>query len=252
MVSGILLLSTLRSAKSKLMNIKWPSLGFSSHCVLCGAAGASDLALCGGCEAEIQPQEIGNNACERCALPLHGASEGTVCGECLKEPPPYFSTYRFAIYQPPLDRLIQLLKFHDKLYVARMLGRLMARDIRRRGIDLPELLMPVPLHAGRLQQRGYNQALEVARFISREFWLPLDRTSCIRHKATPEQAALPAKERGANIKGAFDVTGNVRDKHIAIVDDVMTTGSTVTELAKALLRAGAGRVDVWVCARAVL
>jgi ComF family protein len=233
------------------MNIKWPFLGFSSHCVLCGAAGTSDVALCSACEMEILPQGVRDNACVRCALPLHGAGERAVCGECLKEPPPYFSTYRFAIYQPPLDRLIQLLKFHDKLYVARMLGRLMARDIHRRGIALPEILMPVPLHAGRLRQRGYNQALEVARFISREFRLPLDRNSCIRRKATPEQAALPAKERGANIKGAFDVTGNVHDKHIAIVDDVMTTGSTVAEMARALLRAGASRVDVWVCARAI-
>jgi ComF family protein len=128
----------------------------------------------------------------------------------------------------------------------------MARDLRTREIPLPDVLLPVPLHSKRLRSRGYNQALELGRYISREFQLPLDVTSCIRRKATPEQAALPAKDRGGNIKGAFDVVGNVKQRHIAVIDDVMTTGSTVGELSRALLKAGAARVDVWVCARAVL
>jgi ComF family protein len=106
------------------------------------------------------------------------------------------------------------------------------------------------LHKQRLQQRGYNQALEIARILARTLNVKLDRHSCVRHKVTLEQTGLPAQQRKTNIKGAFHVRRDVRGKHIAIVDDVMTTGSTVAELSKALLQQGARRIDVWVCARA--
>lgn len=234
------------------MNIKQPFIGFKTNCVLCGAASGSALALCNPCHEEIQPLDTRDLCCPRCALPLHATAEETLCGDCQKDPPPYSAAYRFALYQPPLDRMIQQLKFHEKLHFARLLGNLMARDIRRRNVTLPDVMLPVPLHTARLKQRGYNQALEVARYIARDLRLPLDLKSCVRHKATPEQAGLPAKQRTGNIKGAFQVARDVRDQHIAIVDDVMTTGSTVAELARTLLKKGARRVDVWVCARAVL
>jgi len=155
-----------------------------------------------------------------------------------------------ADYAPPLDRLIQQLKFNQKLHLARLLGTLMARDIRQQALTLPDLLLPVPLHKQRLQQRGYNQALEIARILARALNVKLDLHCCVRHKATREQTGLPAQQRKTNLQGAFQVRRDVQGKHIAIVDDVMTTGSTVTELSKALLQQGAKRIDVWVCARA--
>jgi len=173
-----------------------------------------------------------------------------VCGDCLRDPPPYTITYRFADYAPPLDRLIQQLKFHQKLYIARLLGELMARDIQQQALPQPDLLLPVPLHNQRMRQRGYNQAAEIARTLARELSLTLDIQSCTRTRFTHEQTGLTARRRKTNIKGAFQVRGNINAKHIAIVDDVMTTGSTVGELSRALLDYGAKRVDVWVCARA--
>lgn len=162
------------------------------------------------------------------------------------------SVYRFADYAPPLDRLIQQLKFNQKLHLARLLGKLMAKDIQEQALVLPDLLLPVPLHKQRMQQRGYNQAVELARILARILGLKLDIQSCTRCKSTREQTGLPAKQRKTNIKGAFHVRGDVRGKHIAVVDDVMTTGSTVRELSQVLLKQGAKCVDVWVCARANL
>ena len=128
----------------------------------------------------------------------------------------------------------------------------MAKDIVHRQLPLPDILLPVPLHANRLRQRGYNQALELARPIAAELKLPLDIDSCRRMKATAEQVGLSAKSRRSNIKGAFEVKDSFEDKRVAVIDDVMTTGSTVHELSQQLINAGAKQVDVWVCARAVL
>ena len=136
--------------------------------------------------------------------------------------------------------------------IGQLLGKLMAREIALKEMPLPQLLLPVPLHAKRLRQRGYNQALELARPIANSFGLPIDTSSCMRRKATTEQVGLSAKKRKSNIKDAFEITGDFRNKHVAIIDDVMTTGSTVSELSQQLLQAGAKQVDVWVCARAVL
>ncbi len=128
----------------------------------------------------------------------------------------------------------------------------MANDIRARTISLPDVIVPVPLHKQRLMQRGFNQSVEIGRTLSRSLGIPLDKRSCIRVRSTPEQSGLPARKRKTNIKGAFQVSEDFGEKHIAILDDVMTTGSTVSELARSLNAKGAKRVDVWVCARANL
>ena len=217
---------------------------------MCGIKTDAEFELCDACYGEIQPK---NSICQCCALPL-GSKDSTVrvCGSCIQDVPPYTTVYRFADYEPPLDRLIQQLKFNQKLHFARLLGNLMARDIRDQKWDLPDVLIPVPLHGQRLKQRGFNQALEIARPIAKSLGIALDIHSCRRSRPTPEQSGLPAKQRRTNIKGAFQVSDTVQGKHIVIVDDVMTTGSTVRELAKTLKNHGANRVDVWVCARANL
>jgi len=148
--------------------------------------------------------------------------------------------------------MIQQLKFHQKLYFATFLGELMSEHIRACKLSVPDVLLPVPLHAQRLLQRGYNQALELARPLAKVLSVALAVDHCQRIKPTEEQSKLPARHRKSNIKHAFRVTKDLTNMHVAIVDDVMTTGSTVDELSKCLLEAGAKRVDVWVCARASL
>ena len=128
----------------------------------------------------------------------------------------------------------------------------MAQDILHRQLALPDILIPVPLHSSRLRQRGYNQALELARPIAEQLKLPLDTRSCRRLKSTIDQVGLSAKSRKSNVKDAFAVQGSFQDKHVVVIDDVMTTGSTVQELTEQLIKAGASQVDVWVCARAEL
>lgn len=123
-------------------------------------------------------------------------------------------------------------------------------DHLKQTADRPDLILPVPLHKARYRQRGFNQAIEIARIVGRELQTPLDLTSCKRNRDTPHQTRLPAKKRRKNLKNAFSIIKPIHAQHIAILDDVMTTGSTAHELAYVLKKAGVGRVDVWVCARA--
>lgn len=158
-------------------------------------------------------------------------------------------------YAPPIDALIQRAKFSGDLACARLLGLLMAEGIRRRQPSLPQTLIPVPLHRGRLATRGYNQALELARPIARALRLPIEPACVARVRATAEQTGLSAKARGDNLRDAFAVRHRDRNRigdDVAIIDDVMTTGHTVDALADAMKQSGVRRVRVWVCARAVL
>ena len=244
----------MQAAISKHLNKIQTFLKVTRHCVLCSAKSDTEFDLCAACCQEIQSE---SSVCRCCASPISTTvstrdKDGKLCGSCVQNLPPYTSVYRFADYVPPLDRIIQDLKFNQKLHYAQLLGHLMAKDIRAREIELPDILMPVPLHSRRLKQRGFNQALEIGRPLGKYLGLPVDIHSCIRSRPTPEQSGLPAKQRKTNIKGAFQVRNKIQGKHIAILDDVMTTGSTVNELTQVLKSHGATRVDVWVCARANL
>ena len=194
-------------------------------------------------------------ACYQCALPLHGttAVPSPLCGHCLKEPPSYDHTFSAFQYAHPVDHLIHDLKFNRKLAIARLLGELMAQQLTKRACaPLPQLITPVPLHAARLRERGYNQATELARPIARALNIPIDYQHCQRHRATAVQSDLPANERLRNVKGGFSVAKKLPAHHVAIVDDVMTTGATVAEFATTLRSAGVKKIEVWVCARAAL
>jgi ComF family protein len=148
-----------------------------------------------------------------------------------------------------VDHLLQQLKFNGRLEVAQLLGQVMADWLAAVSDASPDHFIPVPLHDSRLRERGFNQALELARPIAKRLGLPLDIHACRRTQATEPQTGLPRKARLKNIKGAFEVVRPVSG-HVVIIDDVMTTGSTAHELAKTLRQAGADRVEVWVCARA--
>jgi ComF family protein len=188
-------------------------------------------------------------------LPLEqrpGIPGELICGVCQRHPPVFHRTVAPYIYAAPLDRLIQQFKFNRRLDLARPLAGLMGASLTLRDGAYPQLLVPVPLHPQRLRKRGFNQARELARVIGRELDIPLATPKlCQRLRATAMQADLPARQRQGNVRGAFAVTAPLSVGHVAIVDDVMTTGHTAAELARTLRRAGAESIEVWVCARAL-
>ena len=215
--------------------------------MLCGERGDAGLDLCHACRLDLPVIEV---ACERCAIPLPATRHhGSLCGQCQSDPPAFARCLAPFAYHAPLDHLLKDLKFKRRLALARTLGGLMARWLEGRTDGLPGRIMPVPLHPARLRERGFNQSLALAQPIARRLKLPLDTHSCRRLRNTPAQAELPVGQRHSNLKGAFGVRQKLAGR-IAIVDDVMTTGCTVQELARTLRDAGAARVEVWVCARA--
>ena len=153
-------------------------------------------------------------------------------------------------YDFPVDRLLRQLKFGRRLPPGRVLGTLMAERLATGLGSMPDVIVPVPLHPARLRRRGFNQAHELARPLAARLHLELAPSLCRRRRATREQARLPTGQRRHNVRGAFEVIGCCEGAHVAIVDDVVTTGSTAAELTAALREAGATRVEVWSCARA--
>ncbi|MDD5033585.1 MAG: ComF family protein [Methylococcaceae bacterium] len=218
---------------------------FPPTCLLCGDAGSAGRDLCIGC-ANSLPLNL--PACSRCGRLLPFAS-AEPCGHCLRHPPAYQRTFALFRYEEPVRHLIHGLKFHARYPCARLLGQLMA-DALTETASKPGCILPVPLHSSRYRERGHNQAIEIARTVSRRLRIPLALDSCIRAQATQPQTELNAEQRLRNMKKAFRIVKTLPSSHLAILDDVVTTGATVNELAKALLKAGAERIDVWACARA--
>jgi ComF family protein len=223
---------------------------FPPLCVLCGAKGHAGMDLCADCREDL-PRNT--RACVQCALPLT-TPHSTLCGQCLQKAPPFDRAHALWRYEPPVQQWVARLKFRQELVYAQLMGQLLASHLTQL-YDLqdkkPDLILPVPLHAGRLRERGFNQAVEIARPVGCRLGIPLGFTQCQRIKSTHPQTELPAKERRRNVRGAFHVNQNLDAGYVALVDDVMTTGQTVHELARTLRRAGVARIDVWVCARAV-
>ena len=215
---------------------------FALRCMACGEPGQEGRDLCGACHADLPWQ---GPACLRCALPIPLA--GT-CGHCLQSSPPLGEVHAVFDYAFPLDRLLPRLKFHRDFAAGRVLAQCMAE--RFAGLPRPQALLPVPLHRGRLRQRGFDQALELARPLARALELPLHAGLLHRCRATHAQSRLDADARARNLRGAFRVdAGTALPAHVSLVDDVMTTGATLHAAAKALRAAGVARIDAWVCAR---
>lgn len=219
-----------------------------SSCLLCGGGAEEGLELCSACTADLPRNSPG---CRRCALPLPGITEDRLCGRCLQSPPPFERVLSPFLYRPPLDHLIHALKFRRRLPAARLLGTHLADWVEARLTTPPELIVPVPLHSGRLFERGFNQALELARPVARRLGITVEPGLCRRLRPAARQSSLRAAARRDNVRGAFSVAGRLDARHVAIVDDVLTTGQTAGELTRVLRQAGAERVEVWVCARAV-
>ena len=218
-------------------------------CMLCSAPAQQALDICPACEADLPKVR---HACAKCAQPLPAGSGALAdCGKCLQRPPPFERTVALFHYLAPVDYLIASLKFHHQLMCSRLLGELLSREIEQRypHDEFPQCIIPVPLHQARLRERGFNQAVEIARPVAKRLKIPLDFTACERSRHTSAQSELPAKERYQNVKGAFRVIKKLTVKHVVILDDVVTTGHTVSELSRTLQAAGVARVDVWCCAR---
>ncbi len=219
---------------------KWPSA-----CLMCRSPSAAGLDLCQPCMDELP--FLVEPCCPVCALPV---SYGGMCGQCLKKRPSFARTVAVFGYTGAIQWLIKRLKFSHKLVPARILGELMGERLPTMApAPWPEAIVPVPLHTRRLRHRGFNQAIELARPVAARLSLPIDWECCERVVATAEQSSLSLKTRRRNLKGVFQVVRKLDYKHVAIIDDVMTTGTTANELAKTLRRSGVERVDVWVCAR---
>lgn len=219
---------------------------YPPRCTLCGEP-LREEGFCRGCFDDLPHNR---NPCERCAQPLPPRlPAGSLCGECQKKPPPFHQCLAPFAYAFPLSPLITGLKFHRQLRLGPILGGLLADYLETRIEEPPEWLLPVPLHLRRLKKRGYNQALEIARVPARRLGIPLALDLCRRTRATTAQSDLDQKARHRNVRGAFTLDGGIEARHVAILDDVVTTGSTVAELTKVLKRAGAERVDVWTLAR---
>jgi ComF family protein len=209
---------------------------FGGACYVC--RGRARGILCDACRAELPRLE--GALCPRCALPSPGAA---LCGRCLAEPPAYDATVAPLAYDFPADALVHALKFRGELSLAPFLARILKEGLSAE--ERIDLIVPVPLAPARLRSRGYNQALEIARHLPGK----LDFTSCVRSRDATPQMELPWAERRRNVRGAFACRGTFGGACVAVVDDVMTTGATVDEMARALKRAGAARVVNWVVAR---
>jgi len=179
-----------------------------------------------------------------CALPLQ-SEYAEICSSCLKKAPPFSQVINYGLYEGALAEAINHLKFHGIKRLAKPLGRLLL-SLELSGMDG---IVPVPLSIKRLRERGFNQSLLMGRVIAKEIRIPLLMDVLFKKKETPPQIGLSAKERLVNLKNSFEAKGKVRDLRILLVDDVMTTGATVTECSKQLMRAGAREVVVLTLAR---
>jgi len=198
--------------------------------------------LCAACTASLPALPA---HCPWCALP---SPFGSVCGSCLAGPPNFDATLALWLYEFPCDRLVQALKYRSRLALAPFF----ARNFAARPLPPVDLVVPMPLHPKRLAQRGFNQAVEIARCLARSSGLLHAPRGVRRVKDTTAQTELPYEERARNVRGVFACDLDLSGKRVAVVDDVMTTGATLNELAKVLKRAGASRVENLVIARSVL
>lgn len=238
----------LHRTRTRIAGWLWPP-----QCALCGRRGqAVGIDLCAPCEADLPTNEP---CCEHCAEPLHGAEAGRLlCGACLRRVPRVDGSIVPFRYAYPVDHMIRRFKYGRAIVLGRILGELFARRLSARAGEarpqLPQLLIPVPLAQPRFAERGYNQAIVLAEHIHRRSGIPLDTGLLVRTRMTREQAGLTQRERRLNIRRSFELTRTLPAAHVAIIDDVVTTGSTVNEIARVLKRGGAKRVEVWAMARA--
>ena len=215
------------------------------QCARCHGS-ATRYWLCEGCWNDLP---WNHSACQRCALPLVSKEQG-LCRNCARRMPPQDHAVVPWRYAAPVDHWLQALKFERQLSVLSTLSIGLIQQLSRRAEPLPELLIPIPLHRNRRGQRGFNQSQELARVLADALSLHLKADALQRTRATATQSGSPsAAQRRRNIRGAFRVRADLQDRHIALLDDVITTASTMQEAAKVCRVAGAARIEIWAVAR---
>jgi ComF family protein len=221
------------------------------RCVVCELhPGAPATSICTQCEADFFAAEIPR--CERCAICLPGAKAGAprICGRCLANVPHFDATTTLADYVSPVDGMVMALKFTARLDLADLFGRLLAQRLSAvPGPPNDAVVIPVPLAFERVRQRGFNQSHHIARAFASSAGRRLIADRLLRVRHTPPQQSLALKERRRNVRGAFAVEGNLNGQYVFVVDDVMTTGSTLDEVARLLKQAGAAHVHNLIVAR---
>ena len=224
-------------------------LKIKQNCLLCGEQADTQQPICGHCEAELP--WLGGH-CQVCALPL--PCQGLVCGACLKKPPSFTKVEVPWRYAFPIDSLINRFKHQAKWPMGRLLGELLSHHLQHafdEGLPRPDMLLPVPLANKRQRERGFNQAEMLCTWLGKSLSLPMEPFWLRRIIDTPAQQQLDAATRKRNLRNAFALTPEckVNGLHLALVDDVLTTGATAERLARLLIKAGASRVDVYCLAR---
>ncbi|MFB4392354.1 MULTISPECIES: ComF family protein [unclassified Pseudomonas] len=224
-------------------------LNIEQTCLLCGDVAGQPYPLCVACECELPWLR---DQCLRCALPL--PMPGLVCSSCSRRPPAFEQVIAPWHYGFPIDAMISRFKHHSQWPLGHLLARQLGMALQHRyaeGLPRPERLLPVPLARGRLRQRGFNQAGMIAQWLSADLGVRCDQRLLQRPHDTPAQQTLGAKARQRNLRRAFSLSAGaqVEGQHLAVVDDVLTTGATAQALASLLLKAGAQRVDIYCLAR---
>ena len=221
-------------------------------CLLCRKLLTTDLdaqSLCRDCLAEMPPLSAAHCSC--CAQPFPSTTANHLCSACLKRPPSFSIVHAAGLYQGNIKDAVQQLKYRNQLTLAEPLGRRLGKIVAAAGTGFaPDCIVPVPLHPHRLRQRGYNQALELARPISRELNVPLETTLLQRSRKTLQQQGLSATERKRNLRNAFSLSSKPPELKILLIDDVMTTGETVRECCRVLVAGGVKEVQVAIIGRA--
>ena len=217
-------------------------------CALCSETALADIALCSDCYKRL---DFLDNSCQRCALPLPPASKTGLCGQCIYHPPKYDRCISLFAYEGTIRALVLALKFNKQLRNAHLLGQLLAEQIQQCQPVMPDCLVPVPLSRQRIRARSYNQALELSRPLERQLHIPINMKLIKRTRHTPPQSQMKFAQRAGNLRHAFRLGKAELPEHVAIVDDVVTSGATVNEMAKLLKKGGVKTVDVWCIARSI-
>ena len=225
---------------------------FPSTCVLCDSTSTTGVDLCRACFLSLPHNR---HCCHCCALPLSTDSRAVaedkplLCGSCIDMKPSANAARVPFLYEAPTDFMVRQLKYHGSMKFGRLLGELLAQSVSQ--TNRPDLLVPVPQHHDRYLQRGFNHAALIAQTTGRRLSIKIDENLAIRADNRPPQSGLNAQARVKNMRNAFTVERDLSAMHVAIVDDVVTTGATTEALTRALLKAGCQTVSVWAFARTV-
>lgn len=212
-------------------------------CILCGSMSRDGL-WCAACDQTLP--YLGKARCPACALPT---PHGEICGHCLHHPPQFTRTSAVFAYAFPLDKLIQAMKYREQLALANQFASKLAQHIAPGA--LPDVLLPMPLHPDKLRERGFNQAQLLAGKLARQLELKVWPEACRRVRDTPPQSMLPWRARKKNMHRAFRCTSDLTGMHVALVDDVLTSGASLNALAEAVQQCGAAQISAWVVARTI-